>query len=349
MRPRRAGRDAGLCRRSNESHLINTPRHLTATSTQVRRVRLHGERVSERRSQLESPPFNAAAEGYVLLLLSIITVVVCFTAVVLVGGVVSRPNVVAPVSGAVATAPPASVPGQPPASSAPAAAGVPEKGGTVNVTLTDMKIAVDRTSILEGAVIFVVKNNGAVIHHFVVLHTDVPEDKLAPSLTQAGKVDETGNVGESGEINPGESKAFTITIPPGKYVLICNEPGHYAAGMHPTFTVAADTVNVTLTDMKITMDRTSVSEGPITFVVKNNGAVVHEFDVIRTDVPQDKIAADPTQDGKVDETGNVGETGEMNPGESQTFTITIPAGHYVVMCNEAGHYAAGMHLAFTVN
>jgi uncharacterized cupredoxin-like copper-binding protein len=308
--------------------------------------------VSERRSRLESQPASSPlAEGYVLLLLSIITLVVCFAAVVLVSGVVSRPNVVAPVSGAVGTARPASVPGASlsPTPAAPTAGAEVEKGGTVNVTLTDMKIAIDRTSILEGAVIFVVRNNGAVIHHFVVLHTDVPEDKLAASRTQAGKVDETGNVGESGEINPGESKAFTITIPPGHYVLICNEPGHYAAGMHLALTVAADTVNATLTDMQITIDRTSVSEGPVTFVVKNNGAVIHEFDVIRTDVAQDKIAADPTQAGKVDETGNVGETGEVEPGESQTFTITLPAGHYVIMCNELGHYAAGMHLAFTVN
>lgn len=50
-----------------------------------------------------------------------------------------------------------------------------------------------------------------------------------------------------------------------------------------------------------------------------------------------------------DETGNVGETGEIEPGASETFTITIPAGHYVIMCNEAGHYEAGMHLNFTVN
>lgn len=109
------------------------------------------------------------------------------------------------------------------------------------------------------------------------------------------------------------------------------------------------TVNATLTDMKITVDRNSISAGPITFVVKNNGAVVHELVVIQTDVPQDKLAADADEAGKMDETGNLGETGDVKAGESKTFTVTLPAGHYVLMCNEVSHYSSGMHMAFTVN
>jgi len=109
------------------------------------------------------------------------------------------------------------------------------------------------------------------------------------------------------------------------------------------------TVNATLTEMKIVLDRTSIPAGPITFVVKNNGTMEHELVVIQTDLAEDKLPPDVEEPGKVDETGNVGETGEVKPGESKSFTITIPAGHYVIMCNEVGHYAAGMHLTFTVN
>ena len=114
-------------------------------------------------------------------------------------------------------------------------------------------------------------------------------------------------------------------------------------------TPKATTVNATLTDMKIALDRTSVPAGEITFVVKNSGALEHELVVIKTDVPQDKLAPDEDEAGKMDETGNVGETGDMNAGTSRTFTITLPAGHYVLMCNEVGHYGLGMHMAFTVN
>jgi uncharacterized cupredoxin-like copper-binding protein len=109
------------------------------------------------------------------------------------------------------------------------------------------------------------------------------------------------------------------------------------------------TVNATLTEMKIVLDRNSIPAGPITFVVKNNGTMEHELVVIQTDLAEDKLAPDLEEPGKMDETGNVGETGEVKPGESKTFSITIPAGHYVIMCNEVGHYPAGMHLAFTVN
>jgi uncharacterized cupredoxin-like copper-binding protein len=109
------------------------------------------------------------------------------------------------------------------------------------------------------------------------------------------------------------------------------------------------TVNATLTDMKISLDRTSVPAGTITFVVKNTGAIEHELVVLQTDTAQDKIAMDMDEAGKMDETGNVGETGDVDAGGSKTFTVTLPAGHYVLMCNEVGHYAAGMHMTFTVN
>ena len=99
----------------------------------------------------------------------------------------------------------------------------------------------------------------------------------------------------------------------------------------------------------ISIDRAIVPSGQVTFVVKNGGLLVHEFVVLQTDVAQDKIGATSGEPGKVDETGSVGETGAMNAGESTTLTLTLAAGHYVLMCNEVGHYAGGMHVGFTVN
>lgn len=110
------------------------------------------------------------------------------------------------------------------------------------------------------------------------------------------------------------------------------------------------TVNATLADtMKVAVDHNSTSAGPVTFVVKNNGLIAHELVLLRTDVSQEKLAVGTEDPGKMDETGNVGETGDMDAGASNTFTVTLPAGHYILMCNELGHYAAGMHMAFTVN
>jgi len=109
------------------------------------------------------------------------------------------------------------------------------------------------------------------------------------------------------------------------------------------------TVNATLTDnLKISVDKNSVPAGIVTFVVKNTGLIEHELVVIKTDVAEDKLAPDTSEPGKMDEAGNMGETGDMLAGASNTFTVTLPAGNYVLMCNEVGHYVGGMHLAFTV-
>ncbi len=125
--------------------------------------------------------------------------------------------------------------------------------------------------------------------------------------------------------------------------------GCSAAAATPAAAVPGGTINATLTDMNIAVDKSSVKAGPVTFVVKNSGAVIHELVVLQTDVAQDKVAPDADEVGKMDETGNVGETGDVAAAASKTFTVTLAAGHYVLICNEVGHYTSGMHMTFTVN
>jgi uncharacterized cupredoxin-like copper-binding protein len=36
---------------------------------------------------------------------------------------------------------------------------------------------------------------------------------------------------------PGESAPHTFDLKPGTYVMVCNVPGHYDAGMYGTLTV----------------------------------------------------------------------------------------------------------------
>ena len=45
-------------------------------------------------------------------------------------------------------------------------------------------------------------------------------------------------VGETQELQPNASKSIQLTLAPGNYLLVCNVPGHYAAGMVLAFTVA---------------------------------------------------------------------------------------------------------------
>ena len=88
---------------------------------------------------------------------------------------------------------------------------------------------------------FTVKNLGTIPHEFVVLKTDTPAASIPVTSFEgeANRFDEDAagtNVGETGDMEPGTTKTVTIDFAPGHYVLVCNLPGHYAAGMHTDFT-----------------------------------------------------------------------------------------------------------------
>ena len=109
---------------------------------------------------------------------------------------------------------------------------------TINATLRDDAIQLDNSSVAAGKVTFTVTNSSAkLVHELVVLQPDMAEDKLP--VKASGKVDEAKlkNKGEIENIAPGKSKKVTLKLAPGKYVLVCNMPGHYQMGMHTAFTV----------------------------------------------------------------------------------------------------------------
>ncbi len=87
-------------------------------------------------------------------------------------------------------------------------------------------VAPKPSQVASGRVTFNVSNAGHVQHEFVVLKTSKP----ASDLLKNGRADETGNVGEIGRVKPGQTKALKLNLAAGHYALICNLPGHYAAG-----------------------------------------------------------------------------------------------------------------------
>ncbi len=111
---------------------------------------------------------------------------------------------------------------------------------------------------------------------------------------------------------------------------------------------AETTVKATLTEFKIDLDKTSAESGEVTIEAKNDGAVAHEIVVVRTDLAQDALPM--AEGGLVDETKveSLGEIEEFDAGSSESGTFTLAPGKFVLFCNVAGHYSAGMHIAFTV-
>lgn len=110
------------------------------------------------------------------------------------------------------------------------------------------------------------------------------------------------------------------------------------------------TVNVTETEFKIEADATSAPAGQVTFNIKNNGTIAHEFVVIKTD---DAASALPVASGESevdeDQLTGIDEKEDIAPGTSVTLTVNLEAGHYALICNVEGHYTSGMHLDFTVS
>lgn len=53
------------------------------------------------------------------------------------------------------------------------------------------------------------------------------------------KIDEgaAGHRGEVSELDPGKGGSLTLSMKPGRYLLVCNISGHYKAGMWAEFTV----------------------------------------------------------------------------------------------------------------
>lgn len=68
----------------------------------------------------------------------------------------------------------------------------------------------------------------------MVIRTDLAPDRLPVDGAMAR---EDGKVAKTAVIDPGASTTLTAELAPGKYVLICDQPGHYAAGMRTSLAV----------------------------------------------------------------------------------------------------------------
>ena len=62
---------------------------------------------------------------------------------------------------------------------------------------------------------------------------DVPIDE-ANGIVKEAALD---GVRELGDLEPGNSGTLTLDLKPGKYLLFCNLPGHFASGMYHVLTV----------------------------------------------------------------------------------------------------------------
>jgi uncharacterized cupredoxin-like copper-binding protein len=111
-----------------------------------------------------------------------------------------------------------------------------------------MRLSVDPASARAGTVSLLVRNLGTRDHELVVLPLTAGQSVGWRKTNSDNRIDETGSLGEvstacgSGEgegIAPGAVGWTTLSLAPGRYELVCNLAGHYAAGMYAELDVSA--------------------------------------------------------------------------------------------------------------
>jgi plastocyanin len=106
----------------------------------------------------------------------------------------------------------------------------------------------------------------------------------------------------------------------------------------------SDTIDVTMTDFQFQPSQFTIPAGQeITFNSSNNGAVIHNFVVMKLGT----TAGDFFDDEDVP---NVYWETEIPPGGSvnTTFTAPLEPGEYQVVCRTEGHIVSGMTAKLTV-
>ena len=203
-----------------------------------------------------------------------------------------------------------------------APAGAPQ---VVQVTEKEFKIALSTPTLKAGVVTFQIKNVGAIPHDLAIVGG--PKSALIPAKG-------TGTL--------------SFRLKPGTTELYCSVPGHRAAGMDlkvnvtgsapsttTTTTTAAPTpkpaaapqgVDVTEKEFKIILATQTLKAGPVTFKIKNTGAIAHDLAIVGG--PKSAL---------------------INAGGTGTLTATLKAGTVELYCTVPGHKAAGMDIKVNVS
>ena len=123
-----------------------------------------------------------------------------------------------------------------------ASAGLAQAAEIDNVTLQEKNgmfaIDVAQKDLKAGKVTFDVTNKGADMQHEMIVVQLTPQQAADPTTLpyneDSATVDEEkiNDRGEVSELDPGKEGSLTLDLQPGDYMLLCNVPGHYKAGMY---------------------------------------------------------------------------------------------------------------------
>ena len=101
-------------------------------------------------------------------------------------------------------------------------------------------IMLSTAEVKPGMVTFNVKNTSADMdHNLLLVKTDLaPADFPMDAAGRRVEEEKFKGIEKLGDLHPHKKRSTTIKLTAGKYILFCNEPGHFKEGMVTPFTVA---------------------------------------------------------------------------------------------------------------
>ncbi|MBK5218384.1 MAG: hypothetical protein JJE35_01160 [Thermoleophilia bacterium] len=115
------------------------------------------------------------------------------------------------------------------------------KGATLEIKMGEFYFNPKNATAKAGPTTIEAPNEGSVEHELVVFKTNMNPAKLpteANGEVNEEKMDKVAEgAGEIPDVEAGDTKSGDFKLTPGKYVMFCNLPGHYTAGMYGTLTV----------------------------------------------------------------------------------------------------------------
>lgn len=104
---------------------------------------------------------------------------------------------------------------------------------TIRVIETEMAIELSPATAPAGAIKFVADNQGQLPHEMEIIKTDLPLDQLPikDNRLDRKKIGEKIAEIEAEDLPSGATQSLVVNLTPGKYLIECNIPGHFPAGM----------------------------------------------------------------------------------------------------------------------
>lgn len=230
-------------------------------------------------------------------------------------------------------------------------------------------------SVRSGWVRVILTNSGTEPHHvqFLRLNDGVTVAQFEEALKQGEgpALAMTKQVGGVGAVHPGGVAQAVLNLPAGEYVLLCFIPSpsdsvaHHAKGMLKSLTVRDESghgnepsadLTLKLKDFAFEMPE-SLSAGPLTIQVSNEGPEPHEFNILRLEEGKtvSDVMAFLNGGGGPPPFAPVGGMNGLDVGAVGYAELNLTPGTYVAICNIPSpkaeghpHFTLGMIKQFTV-